>query len=261
MHCEAVITSSRLPACVNRLRSIPNPLPHRHRYVSRAHHVTDTQANLRCGTALTHISKHSLHSTETDRVTSRPLFLSSSSPLATPRMPLLAMRGFSLLAAVVLALLVSAVSDASAEVVLGSTAAQRTFHTMDATPVASNAIPAAPAAAIQPVITTAVDGQPSELDAVTVEAERMLHMLRARRSQEQKQPDPPAAATDTAVQASAEHVVQQGSGTREVRPLDDAAVQSLRWPTEDAAPRPNASAKTSSTAGNQSTSNQPASAL
>ena len=86
--------------------------------------------------------------------------------------------------------------------------------------------------------------EPSEEELVVQEAERLLHLIRQQQlSAESPQPSAPHTnAVDGADQAvsalQAERVVEQRRAEAEVRSLDDAALQSLRWPAEASKVRP-----------------------
>ena len=157
--------------------------------------------------------------TTTPRPRQSPLSL-----LSTLRIPLLAVAGLVVLVLVVLTF-PSRTAHLTAE---SDVAAAHSFHTKATSDNDVNSTPATPRGKT----------------AVTEEAERMLHVWQQQALAEEQtgtaENSIAAAAVvhDGAAGNELEHVVLQQRNGGQVRSLDDAALQSLRWPTEDETARP-----------------------
>ena len=158
--------------------------------------------------------------------------LSAPSPKSPLRVWMLAVAGLFLLVFVLLTLHSLSGHNSVSDVSMTPSVGRHTFHT-NALPDAAIHIP---------------DSVVDEEDEVTTEAERLLHLLRREQLEGSAVQAGVADELSTAQSTStdkggvravtdAEFVVQQRPAGGEVRSLDDAAVQSLRWTTEVVAPR------------------------
>ena len=121
-----------------------------------------------------------------------------------------------------------------------SPVARHTFHTTDAGSMEASGLLADGAKGVD----AGELREASEQELVVQEAERLLHFIRQQQLSAES-PQPSAAhssAVDGADEAAgaveAERVVEQRRAQAEVRSLDDAALQSLRWPAEVSKARP-----------------------